>query len=218
MATLPHGWTSPSSLALGSDGTLSFKSNSPSAEGYRILRSVNGGPAEVFYEGTATSGIKAEGPICVPVTFTAIAFNASVGWTSVGSQPVAFTAQPSATQACNQAPTLSATKKQLGFDLAKLRKAGWKLTVPLTSSGLGAKLSYQLIGTKLVKVKKKVKKVPVVLLRGDVTTALAAGATSLPLTLPKPARKAGTYSLVLVTTAPDGKATTTTKLTLEVRA
>lgn len=210
--------TSPSSLTLGTDGTLSFKSNSPSAEGYRILRSVNGGPAEVFYEGTATSGIKADGPICVPVTFTAIAFAASVGWTSVGSQPVAFTAQPSASQACNQAPTVSATKKQLAFSLPKLRKAGWKLTVPFTSAGLASKLSFQLVGTKLVKVKKKLKKVPVVLLRGDATTAPAAGAATLPLTLPKAARKAGTYTLVLVTTSPDGKATTTTKLTLEVRA
>ncbi|MEZ5100395.1 MAG: hypothetical protein R3C15_11470 [Thermoleophilia bacterium] len=209
--------TSPSTLALGSDGTLSFTSNSPSAEGYRILRSVNGGPAEVFFEGTATSGIRADGPICVPVTFTAIAFNSAVGWTSAGSQPVSFTAQPSATQACNQAPTVSATKKQLRFALTKLRKARWKLTVPFTSAGLTSKLSFRLVGTKTVKVKKKLKKVPVVLLRGDAATAPGAGAATLPLTLPKAARKAGTYTLFVVTTAPDGTATTTTKLTLEVR-
>lgn len=197
--------SSPTGPAISADGVFSFASHSPGAEGFQILRSVAGAAATVAATTTATSAIKTSAPMCVPVTFTVQAFHSGVGWDSATPAPVAYIAQPSATQKCVDPPGLAARSTKIKFKLRTLRKAKWHLSVALTAKGVGA-LDASLL-------KRKVKKA----LWGSSTKLDKPGQTKLRVSLPKRARHTGRYTLRLVTTAPDGKAKATTNLNLEVK-
>ena len=202
---------SPSALVIDpATGVLSFTSRSPDAPGFRVLRSVGGAAPQPVLDTTATSGLKPVAPVCVPVSFTVIAVNAGLGWTSAASPAVAYTRPASATQACGDAPAMSAAAK-LRFSRKALRKAKWHLTVPLRSSGIGT------VKATLLRATRRGHKTRYKAL-ANVTAKLAKpGSQKLRLTLPRSARRRGHYLLRLDTTAPDGKGRKTTTLKLEVK-
>jgi hypothetical protein len=201
-------------------GALSFTSQSPDAQGYRLLASVTGGPAQAALQTTATSGLRPSVPMCVPVTFAVVAYNASVGWTSNPSPPVAYVRQPSARQNCPDAPRLTATQT-VHQSLKRLRRAAWKAKIPITTTGIG-KLDLSFVAVTVVTTKQRGKhghKKTRTTRRKLFTwsTRLArAGRVTLRVRLPKSARHDGTYVLSLVTTSPDGKHHATKNLTLEI--
>lgn len=192
-------------------GRISFTSRSPGAQAYRIMRQVAGGPAEVVLTTGATAGIAPpSGPVCEAVTFTVMAFNDAVGWNSPSSPPVSYTQPPSATQGCGDAPALTADGR-LRFSRRALRRHKWEATLALRSSGVGS-----LQGTLHKAPRRGARGTSRALTK--VTAKLAkAGGQKLRVKLPRAARKAGRYQLRLITTAPDGTARRTTKLTLEVK-
>ncbi len=202
--------SSPSALAIDPvTGLLSFTSRSPDAQSYRVLRSVGGAPPTVVLESGKTSGLAAPAAVCVPVTFTVVAVNNAVGWTSSAPAAIPYVKQPSATQRCADAPKLSARKK-LKFSLRKLRRSKWKLALALRSSGIGS------VQASLVRQPRKGTKTSKKVL-GKLDAKLSrAGSQTLRLALTKAARHQGRYALRVVTIAPDGKGRAKQTLTLEV--
>ncbi len=192
-------------------GALSFASASPDATGYRIFSSVAGAPATLLAETTKLSGIAGTGPICTPVTFTVVAVSTTVGWISDSPAAVSFTRQPSATQLCTDPPTLEAMST-LRFSKRKLKRVKWKLALKLRSSGIG-QATVALIGRKRLK-KHRTTQVTLLTLPLPLTTP---GDQTLRLALPLAARKLGSYTLRVLTTAPDTKTQTTNTLKLEVK-
>ena len=215
-----HSDSSPTGLT-ESAGALSFASRSPDAQGYRLLRSVNGGAAQTVLQTVATSGLRPGGPMCVPVTFTVAAFNGPVGWTSDPSAAVTYTRPPSARQGCQDPPHLTAAATS-HRSLGRLRRAGWRTSVQLGTSGIGAlAVSVASAGgtTGSPKGGKRHKKARVkhqTVLSTFTTTIGHAGRFALSLHLPSAARHTGRYVLHLVTTSPTGKRHATTNLTLEI--
>ena len=191
-------------------GVLSFTSRSPDAPGYRVLRSIGGAAPEPVLDTTATSGLKPAAPVCVPVAFTVIAVNTGLGWASAPSPAVTYTRPASASQACADAPAMSAAAK-LRFSRKALRKAKWHLTLSLRSSGIGT------VKATLLRATRKGHKTRYKTLAAVAANLTKPGGQKLRLTLPKAARGRGHYLLRLVTTAPDGKGHKTTTLKLEVR-
>lgn len=192
-------------------GLLSFTPRSPGAQGYRILRSIAGGPPEVVLTTGASAGIKPPaGPLCQAVVLTVVAFNDAVGWASPPSPPVSHTRQPSSTQQCGDAPALT-TGGRLRFSRRALRRHKWEAAVPLRSSGVGS-----LQGT-LHKARRRGVRGSGRALTRVKATLMKAGAQRLLVRLPRAARRAGRYTLRLTTTAPDGTARRTTTLKLEVK-
>jgi hypothetical protein len=202
---------SPSAVTIDpATGVLSFTSRSADAEKYRVLRSVGGAAPEAILDSTATSGLKPAAPACVPVTFTVVAVQTGLGWTSAASSPVSYTRPASDTQACGDAPALSAAQK-LRFSKRKLRRAKWRATLKLRSSGIGT------VQVTLLRAPRKGHKTSAHALAKFTTKLTKPGSQNVRITLPKAARRTGRYMLRLVTTAPDGKGHKTTTLKLEVR-
>ena len=159
-----------------------------------------------------------------------IAANPSVGWISSSPAAVSFTKQPSATQLCTDPPTLEATASTR-YSRKLLRKGKWGAKLKLRSSGIGT-AELTLIGppvppkatvkpkrrkTKRAKQAARVKKAAPVTLLTVATSFAKPGDVTLTLRLPVAARKLGTYTIRVVTTAPDGKTQATNTLKLEVR-
>jgi hypothetical protein len=217
-----HQNSSPTGLqVLG--GRLSFTSRSPDAQGYRLLRSASGGPPQAILQTAATTGLRASAPLCVPVTFTVVAFNAPAGWISDPSPAISLTRPPSAKQSCQEAPRLTAVGTA-HESLKRLRRAAWKATFPITTSGIG-RLDVRVLAVKVVSTKQRGKhkhKHKTRTTRRTLftwSTQLArAGRVALRMHLPKSAHHAGSYVLHLVTTSPDGKHHATKNLTLEIGA
>jgi hypothetical protein len=118
--------TSPSIDPL--TGVLSFTSRSPDAQRYEVLRSVAGATPQVVLTTTQTSGRKPPAPLCVPVTFTVIAINNTVQWTSDPSPAVSFRRRPSASQSCSAPPHIAA---------ASLLRAGSVISIHVRTTGVG---------------------------------------------------------------------------------
>ncbi len=203
--------TMPTAVAVdAATGQLSFTSRSPDATAYRVLRSVAGADATQVLETTKTSGLTPDAPICTPVTFTVIAVNGPLGWASDAPAAATYLRPPSASQLCGDPPTLEALAR-LRYSKRTLRKAKWKLTLKLRSSGIG-QADISLVGRR--KVGRRSRPVVVAKLSAALTKP---GDQALRLSLPVAARKLGRYTLRVVTTAPDGKTQTTNTLKLEVR-
>ena len=202
----------PASLAIDpASGVLSFSSASPDASAYRVLRSLAGAAPEQVLETTKTAGLALDAPICVPVTFTVVAVNAALGWVSDTPAAVSYLRPPSASQQCADPPTLEATAR-LRYSKRKLRRGKWLAKLKLRSSGIGA-AQITLVGTVRKGHRKPVSKDLATL---SVTLAKA-GDQALVLQLPAAARRRGSYTLRVVTTAPDGATRATNTLKLEVR-
>jgi len=203
--------SSPTALTVDpATGKLTFTSRSPDAQLYRVLRSTGGAPAEVALESAGAAGLAPASPVCVPVTFTVVAVQKDLGWTSDAPAPVSFTRPPSATQGCGDAPKLSAPAK-LRFSLRKLRRAKYRTVLKLRADGIGS------LQANLLPVRRKGHRTAQKPLARLTLQVAKAGDQNVKLTLPKAARRAARYTLQLVATSPDGKGHTTTTLTLEVR-
>ena len=194
--------SSPAGLAIGGS-QLTFTSRSPDAQGFRLVRSLAGAAPAVVAQAGGAAGFRLNAPTCVPATFTVVAFNATVGWTSDAPPPVAWVARPSKTQACADPPRLRAASTRLRLRLKALRRAKWKVGLRVRSSGIGS-LQASLLGKRkaLATVKRAITR---------------PGSASVRLLLPKAVRRAGTYRVRLTSTAPDGKKKASTTITLEVR-
>jgi hypothetical protein len=149
-------------------------------------------------------------PLCVDVTYTVQAFNASVGWLSTILGPVAFQRQPSSTQPCTTPPAVvvgNGGGRALRVKLKALKKAKWKLDVRVSVDGLG-----RLTGV-LRPMKGRKKGKPVVTIGRDIA---AATAIKLQIVFPKTARKPARFVLQLETGAPLGTAVKRASVTVEV--
>jgi hypothetical protein len=197
--------SSPLSVAVSATGTLTFQSRSPGAERYRVLRSVGGAAPTTVTDTTATS-LAVGAPLCQPVTFTVVAISDAVRWTSGAPAAVGYIQQPSARQTCHDVAKVKPTAKKVVRTLAALRRAHWKLGVPLTASGAGS------VQATLRRGKKKVTKLATA--KVDVVRA---GATRVVLALPKAARRVGRLHLILVVTSPDGSKKVRTDIPVTIR-
>lgn len=202
-------------------GALNFTSRSPDAQGYQLLKSVAGGAPQIALQTTATSGLRPSVPVCVPVTFTVVAFNGLVGWTSDPSAPVSYVRPPSATQGCHDAPRLSSASTQRRT-LRRVRRAGWQTPVSLTATGIGTvSVSFVAVITHTPakkpgrhrRTKPSTKRT---VLATWSTSLTRAGRVTLPVHLPTSAHRAGSYLLRLVTTSPDGMSHASSTVALEI--
>ncbi len=194
--------SSPTALSIqASSGLLSFTSRSQDAQRYRVLRSIGGAPPQTVLETSATSRLKLSAPLCTPVTFTVVAVNVLMGWTSDPSPPVAYVRAPSTNQGCSEAPRVLAPAHEQR-SLRGLRRANWVLNVSVKTSGLGTlQATLKRIGR-----------------NASLATASArlAGSGSQMLRLRAPVMHRGRYVLRLVTTSPNGRGHSTTTTILEV--
>ncbi len=215
-----HQDSSPTGLTLQSaDGALGFTSRSPDAQAYRIERLV-GGAWQPALDTAATSGLRPSVPICVPVTFTVIAIERAVGWTSDAAPALTITRPPSATQRCQDPPRL-ALPGSARASLRQLRRRGWQDTIAITTSGIGSLgAALETAGTPSGGGKRKRGHKPPA--AKHTVLALYAmplartGRVTLRLHLPATAHRAGTYLLKLLTTSPDGTRHATSTLNLEI--
>lgn len=204
--------SSPTALAIDpATGLLTFTSRSPDAQLYRVLRSVAGAPAAVALESAQTTGLKPDAPICVPVTFTVVAVQKDLGWTSGAPAPVSYLRPPSATQGCGDAPHVSAGAR-LRLSMRRLRRVKWRGTLKLRADGIGT------VQAALLPAARKGHKAATKPLAKATLQLAKPGGQTLRLVLPKSARHVGRYTLKLVATSPDGKGHRTTTLGLEVRS
>ncbi len=197
-------------------GVLSFTSQSPDAQLYRVLMSVAGAAPVTALESASTSGLKPSTPLCKPVSFTVVAVNNTFGWTSGPSAPVAYTRPPSATQGCSDAPRISGAPVMERRSLSQLRRARWFAALSFASSGIG-ELQATLVATATTRKRGKGAPRPNGRTLLTVATQLTrAGRHTLRFRLPVHARAPGSYRLRLTTTSPDGKQHKSTSVTLEI--
>ena len=201
-----------------STGALSFTSQSPLAQRYQVLMSVAGGAAVPVLTTSHTTGLRPKAPVCEPVTFTVEALDYSVGWTSDPSSAVSYRRQPSKSQGCSEAPKVTASSS-LSRSLRALRRAHWVATFPVKTNGVG-RIEATLVRDAVAPGKAKhgkrqsgsgAKTV------ATVSLALTSSGTHvLHLALPAAGRVAGSYSLRVTATSPDGKGHVETTFGLEI--
>jgi hypothetical protein len=208
----------PTGLAVSAAGTLSFTSQSPNAQYYRVLMTVGSAAPAPLLTSAATSGLVPKSPVCVPVTLTVVAVNDAVGWTSAPSAGVVFDRRPSASQSCSDPPAL-ASHGTVRRSLRQLRRARWTATLPLATGGPGQ------VSLTLARVLPAVKRSKhhrghragvgktLVTLPAQ---AVAGGRFVLHISLPAGARAPGSYTVRVTTISPDGKGHHVSTLTLEI--
>jgi hypothetical protein len=212
--------SSPSGLVVTpATGALSFTSNSPDAPHYRVLMSVDGAAPVTALNTGATSGLRPKAPVCEPVSYTVEAIDDAVGWTSDPSAAVTYRRPPSKGQGCSDAPKVTAASP-FHRSLRGLRRAHWIAELPVKTNGIG-RLQLTLIRDASVPKKhgkhasrsaaKTAKTITTVTFQ-----ITSAGTHRLRLALPVAARIAGSYSLRLASTSPDGKGHLKTTLRLEI--
>ena len=211
----------PTGLAVASTGILSFTSQSPSAEGYRIVQTV-GDAATPILTTRATSGIVPPAvALCTPVAYQVQAYQSAVGWTSPLTPAVPFLRQPSATQRCTDAPALMHSGK-LVLKQKSLAKSKGALSFVVQTNGLGS-----VTATATMKGAKKPLATALVPLTktGAFKVALKLD-QKMKLKYVQPKKKKGKkkrppavakFSVNLVAAAPSGKATTSITVPVEVR-
>jgi hypothetical protein len=212
--------SSPSAPAITPTGVLSFTSQSPQAQTYRVLMSVGGAAPVTALDSTVTSGLRPNAPVCQPVSFTVVALSPTAyGWMSDPSPAVAYTRQPSATQGCSDPSTIdSATTYKIS--LRALRRAHWVATLPIKTSGIGQlQATFAGAGRAGGKTHRRKRKghssrksttVPVTV------QLVTPGRHVLHMPLPPSARALGSYRIAVTTTSPDAKNHRQTTLTLEI--
>jgi hypothetical protein len=215
--------SSPTAPTITASGALSFTSQSPQAQSYRVLMSVGSAAPVTALNTAATSGLQPTAPLCQPVSFTVVAVSPTAyGWVSDPSPAVAYTRQPSATQTCSDASAIdSGTSYKIS--LRSLRRAHWVAALAIKTSGIG-QLQATFAGAagagrasgKSHHRKRKghssraATAVPVTI---QIATP---GRHVLHMPLPPSARALGSYRIAVTTTSPDGKNHKPTTLTLEI--
>jgi hypothetical protein len=199
--------SAPSSLSADAKGRIGFTTHSSGATAYELETIDQSGTAKVVKKTTKSSELQLHIPVCERVELQVVAINAGVSWTSDPSTPIKYTRPPSKTQACTAPPKLS-LPQELQTTLTRAQRAHWVETLHLHSAGIGAvrvRLRYMTDAGR----------------RGSVTTKLRirrAGDRVLHLTLPSQVRAAGSGTVTLTETSPDGRHHKTRTVQIEVSA
>ena len=195
----------PTALSIAAKtGTLSFTTNSPDAEGYRIFASLAGAPAQPLMTTKTGSALLPKVAPCVKADYTLSAFMTGVGWQSDPIGPVSFMAPPSATQACTDAPQLTFGVQKLKKKLKALKKKKWNVSLTFLADGMGT-------AHVVLSQKKKV------VVAADKPLAAGRRNVTMKLLIPKKLRKAGKFLVTVTGSAPLGKARSKSTLVLEVK-
>ncbi len=201
-----------------STGALSFTSQSPQAQRYQVLMSVAGGAAVPVLTTAHTTGLHPKAPVCEPVTFTVQALDYSVGWTSDRSPAVAYRRQPSRSQGCSEAPKVTASSS-FSRSLRSLRHAHWVAAFPLRTNGVGrleATLVREATSGRATKHGKRQHRSGAKTIATVSLVVTGSGSHVLHFALPAAGRVAGSYSLRVRATSPDGKGHLVTSFGLEI--
>ena len=173
--------SAPTALSIvAKTGALSFTTNSPDAEGYRVFASLAGAPAKAIMTTKTGSAVLPKVAPCVKADYTLSAFMTSVGWQSDPIGPVSFMAPPSATQACTDAPQLTFGVQKLKKKIKALKKKKWKVSVRFLADGMGN-------AHVVLSQKKKV------VVAADKPLAAGRRNVTMKLLIPKKLRKAGKF-------------------------
>jgi hypothetical protein len=198
---------SPTALSVSKSGVVSFTTHSPGASRYELEAVGKGGVTKVVETTRKGSDLRPDTPVCKKVSLEVVAISPSVAWTSDASNLISYARPPSRTQTC-AAPAKLTLPKQLGDTVKQARQAHWVEALRFHSSGVGslkATLTYATVtgSSATVTVKLVLKR---------------AGNRVLHLALPSSVRSAGSGSVSLTTTSPDGKRHTTRTLKVKVSA
>lgn len=199
--------SAPTSLNADAKGLIGFTTHSPNANRYELETIAKGGAVKVVEKTTKSDGLQPDIPVCGTVKLQVVAISAGVGWTSDPSNPIRYTRPASKTQSCAAPPKLTLPRR-LDTTLKAARRAHWVETLRLRSAGVGTvrvRLTYMTATGR----------------HGSVATKLTfkrAGRRVLHLTLPSAVRAAGSGSVVLRETSPDGKHRKTRTVNIEVSA
>jgi len=200
--------SSPTGLTIDpSTGILGFTSQSPDAHRYQVLMSVGGAAPVTALTTSATSDLHPKAPVCKQVTFTVVAVDSAVPWTSDPSAAVSYLRPPSATQSCSEAPEVAAAAV-LHRSLRRLRRSHWIAAVSLKMNGIGGLQATLERGRATPRSRKHGRRRTQSGAKPLATVSLQvvrAGAHVLHIRIPVAARAPGTYSLRLTTTSPNGK-------------
>ncbi|MDX6573658.1 MAG: hypothetical protein QOC86_2814, partial [Gaiellales bacterium] len=127
----------PTGLSIDVNGLISFTSQSPSAEGFRVIRTLGDAVTVVLTTRTTARVALPALDVCVPVTYQVQAFQSVVGWSSPLTPAVPYIRQPSATQKCTDAPTLTHSGTVL-VKQSNLTKAKGTFSFNVQANGIGA--------------------------------------------------------------------------------
>lgn len=197
----------PAALSANARGRITFTAHSPSATRYELETISKGGAVKVVARTTKPEVLHPDLPVCKRVELEVVATDALVPWTSNPSNSIEYTRPPSKTQSCARPPKLTLPQK-LATTLKDARRAHWVEALRFHSAGVGTlrvTLTYRTDSGH----------------RSTVTKALKlrrAGSHGLHLTLPAGVRAAGSGSLRLRETAPDGRHHRTRTVKIEVSA
>jgi hypothetical protein len=212
----------PTALSVDANGLISFTSQSPSAEGYRVIRTL--GDAVTVVLVTRTTAHVALPPLdpCVPVTYQVQAFQSIVGWSSPLTPAVPYMRQPSATQKCTDAPILTHTGTVV-VKLKTLQKSKGTFAFVTDANGIGAVTAT---------ATSKGVKTPIAatiaagVKPGTIKVVVTIDSKTQKLAYKQPKKKKGKkkrppavakIAVKLVAAAPSGKATTSITVPVEVR-
>jgi hypothetical protein len=199
--------SSPASLATTASGILSFTSHSPGATHFLLETVGKGGALKTVEKTSKTTGLLPPTPVCQKVSLEVVAVTPAVAWTSDPATPISYTRQPSKTQTCAAPPKLRLPAK-LDSTVARARHAHWVETLRFHSSGIGAvraMLSYRSLSSHHATVTAKL-------------TITKAGTHVLTLKLPPAVRAAGSGSVKVTETSPDGSRHSTHTVKVAVSA
>ena len=180
---------SPTALGVGAKGLISFTTHSPGATRYALEMIKKGGATKVLERTTKSHGLRLRTPLCKKVKLEVVALSSGVPWTSDPSNPIDYERPPSKTQSC-AAPAKLTLPKQLDSTQKRMRHARWIETLRFGAAGIG-----------MLRVTLKYR-------GATITTDLMIkkpGTKVLHLTLPASVRAAGSGSIALRATSPDGK-------------
>jgi hypothetical protein len=197
----------PTALTADAKGQISFTAHSPSATRYELETVAKGGAVKVIAKTTKAQTLHPDLPVCKTVELEVVAIDATVPWTSDPSNSIEYTRPPSKTQTCTTPPKLTLPQK-LATTLKRAQHAHWVETLRFRAAGVG-RLAVTLTYTTRAG------------LSSTVTRALKirrAGTHVLHVTLPSGVRAAGSGSLTLRETAPDGRHHRTRTVKIEVSA
>jgi hypothetical protein len=196
---------SPTSLASTAQGLVSFKSNSPSATRYLLQIVAKAGTPTTVEKTSKASGLQPATALCQKVTLEVVAVDPGIAWTSDPSSAISYTRQPSKTQTCAAPPKLT-LPASLDTTVTRAKHRHWRETLRFRAAGIGtlkAKLTYRTLKPHASRATLTVK-----------LTIRKRGAQVLRLSLPGTVHGAGSGTVKLTETSPDGhhRATHTVKI------
>ncbi len=200
---------SPTTLVTTAHGVISFKSNSPSATRYLLEIVPKTGTPTTVEKTSKTSGLQPVTALCQAVTLEVVAVDPGVAWTSDPSSTISYTRQPSKSQTCAAPPKLT-LPVSLNTTVTRAKQRHWRETLRFRAAGIGtlkAKLTYRTLKPNASRATLTVK-----------LTIRKRGMQLLRLSLPSTVHGAGSGSVKLTETSPDGRHRATHTVKLKVSA